>query len=142
MGESARVKQLVGALMLLPGIFKFLNQSFISVSDREYLKSLTQFETDVREFVQLGRSSFLLEENDETFYLHTLCHYLPVHAKLTFQRHRLGLGIFTMQGFERRNKESKNCIKRFSTANRKSLSFLVNNIRRLMQVFLFEVNAY
>ena len=89
-----------------------------------------------------GCSTFLIDDVDEIFYLHTLCFYLPVHAQLTFERHKLGLGIFTMQGFKRRNKESKDCIKRFSTVNRKSLHFLVNNSRRLIQVFLYEVNAY
>ena len=142
MGASNRVTNLIAAIRLMPSIFKFINTSYITVTDDEYLESLTQFKTDVRDFIQKGRSTFLIDDVDETFYLHALCYYLPVHAELTFKRHRLGLGIFTMQGFERRNKESKNCIRRFSTANRKSLQFLVNNIRRLMQVYLFNVNAY
>ena len=31
----------------------------------------------------------------------------------TLQKHQMGLEIFTMQGFERRNKESKNTLQRF-----------------------------
>ena len=142
MGESDRVQQLSDALDLLPKIVKFINTSYIDDSDELYLLKLEQFGKDVRDFVKKGRLTFVIGERDETLYLHVLCHYLPVHAKVNFDRHRLGLGIFTMQGFERRNKESKNCIKRFSTANRKSLNFLVNNVRRLLQVFVHEVNAY
>ena len=61
---------------------------------------------------------------------------------ITFERHKLGLGIFSIQGFERRNKESKNSLRRFSTMNRKSPYLLVNNMRRLLQVYLYEINAY
>jgi hypothetical protein len=84
----------------------------------------------------------LIDEMDESLYVHKLGYYMPVHVKITFERHRLVIGIFTMQGFERRNKESKNCIKRFSTGNRNCFSFLVNNMRRLLIAFLHEVKAY
>ena len=40
-----------------------------------------------------------------------------------------------MQGYERQNKESKNCFKRFT--NKKG-NFLVNNVRRLYDIFFFE----
>jgi hypothetical protein len=142
MGQSERIKRLASAMMLMPRIFNFINTSYIDVTDAQYLKLMTRFEADVREFVRCGCGTFWIDAEDENFYLHALCYYLPVHAKINFERHRLGLGIFTMQGFERRNKESKNCIRRFSTSNRKSINFLVNNIRRLLQVFLFEINAY
>jgi len=142
MGESRRVKTLVEALNLLPRMIKFLCMSYINETDEEYLTLLHQFSEDTRNFIKNGRLTFLIDEQDETFYVHTLCYYMPVHAKITFERHRLGLGIFTMQGFERRNKESKNCIKRFSTGNRNCFSFLVNNMRRLLIAFLHEVKAY
>ena len=141
MGESRRVSQLVVSLELLPTIFSFITTSYIEESDVIYLERLRQFKKDCLEFAKNGRLTFLVDERDETMYVHTLCHYLPLHAKVTFERHRLGLGIFTMQGFERRNKESKNCIRRFSTGNRKSFSFLVNNVRRLLNIFVHETKA-
>ena len=73
--------------------------------------------------------------DDETFYLHVLRFYLPQIAKKTMEDHGIGLGIFSMQGFERRNKESKNTLRRFS--NRKG-NVLLNNLRRLYDVFFYE----
>ena len=60
-------------------------------------------------------------------------------AKITFERHRLGVGIFTMQGYERRNKESKKTFKRFN--NHKG-NILVENINRLQDVYFKELNSY
>jgi len=67
---------------------------------------------------------------------------MPKIAEITLERHKLGVGIFTMQGFERRNKESKNTIKRFSTSNRKSKNLMSNNLKRLLMVFMNEMNSY
>lgn len=50
----------------------------------------------------------------ETFYLHVLRFYLPVIAEYTWDNYRLGLGVYTMQGFECRNKESKKDLRRLT----------------------------
>ena len=42
----------------------------------------------------------------ETFYLHTLRYYITNIIKHTYDTYELGVGIFTMQGSEHRNKES------------------------------------
>ena len=63
---------------------------------------------------------------------------MPDIVLKTFERHGLGVGIFTMQGFERRNKESKNCLKRF-TNNKDNV--LIQNMNRLYNVFEHQVNA-
>ena len=68
----------------------------------------------------------------ETFYMHALRFYMPEIADETWKRHGLGVGIFTMQGVERRNKESKNCYNRFS--NRKG-NELLNNLSKLWDIF-------
>ena len=108
----------------------------------EYKSKLTTFERNLKDFYKIGRRSFLtLKEDgdDETFYMHVLRFYLPRIAKETLDRHGLGLGIFTMQGFERRNKESKNVFKRFNNCKGKKL---VQNLRQLWDVFKFGSNAY
>ena len=128
------------ALNILQRIFKFITISYIENRD-EYCEKLQQFKTDVKTFFNCGRSTFL-EGEDVSFYFHCLRFYLPQIAEETFNKHGLGLGIFSMQGFERRNKESKNTLSRFSTLNRKSKYLLVNNVRRLLQVYLHEINAY
>ena len=52
--------------------------------------------------------------------------------------HQLGLGIFIMQVYERRNKESKNKLKIFS--NTKG-SVLCTNLRVFWDIFYYEQNA-
>ena len=47
----------------------------------------------------------------ETFYLHAMSQYMPVLMKDTYDDHRLGLGIFTMEGFEYKNYSSKHAIR-------------------------------
>ena len=64
---------------------------------------------------------------------------MPIIAKDTLKKHNLGLGIYTMQGFERRNKESKNTLKRFSNGKGDILS---PNLKRLYDVFYYEHNSY
>ena len=64
---------------------------------------------------------------------------MPKIAKETLEKHKLGLGIFTMQGFEQRNKESKNTLRRF--CNGKG-DILLPNMKRLFDVFYYEHNSY
>ena len=47
----------------------------------------------------------------ETFYMHSLRHYTMKHAQDTWIKYKLGIGIFTMEGFERRNLESKQAVR-------------------------------
>ena len=35
----------------------------------------------------------------ETFYLHTLYSYMPTFLRLAYDRHRLGVGVFSMEAF-------------------------------------------
>ena len=43
----------------------------------------------------------------ETFYMNSIRHYTPIHAQDTWDTYKLCVGIFTMEGFERRHLESK-----------------------------------
>ena len=103
--------------------------------------SLKQFENDTKELFKYGKITFL-DEEDVTFYFHCIRFYFPQIAKEVYTKHGLGLGVFSMQGFERRNKESKNTLARFTSMNRKSKYLLVNNLRCMLQVYLNEINAY
>lgn len=115
----------------------------ITTVDDNYEGELTQWINLLKRFYDVGRRSFLTKRverpgDDETFYMHVLRFYLPKIARITFDEHDLGLGIFTMQGFERRNKESKNTLNRFS--NTKG-NVLCANLRRLWDIFYYEQNA-
>ena len=110
----------------------------------EYEQQFKTFGENIKEFYEIGKGSFLTKVQskvggDETFYLHCLRFYMPRIAKDTLEKHNLGLGIYTMQGFERRNKESKNTLKRF--CNGKG-DFLSPNLKRLYDVFHYEHNSY
>jgi len=80
---------------------------------------------------RLAGGSSVLEEDRE--------YRLPKHAEELFTEHGVGLGVFTMQGYERRNKESKNTLKRFT--NHKG-NILVQNMKRLWDIFKHSMNSY
>ena len=64
---------------------------------------------------------------------------MPMLALRTLKKHRMGLGIFTMQGYERRNKESKNTLRRFGNSKG---NIVQTNLKRLWDIFHYEQNAY
>ena len=106
----------------------------------EHERKVLVFEKNIKAFYAAGAKTFLTKNNigdDETFYLHCLRFYIPKIAKQTFEQHNMGIGIFTMQGFERRNKESKNVLKRFSN-NRGNIA--LSNLKRLFDIFQHDHN--
>ena len=128
-------------LLLWESITPFL---VITKIDNNYAQKLDEFENNLKKFYDVGSRSFLTKNpasigDDETFYLHTLRFYLPKIAKETLCKHSLGLGIYTMQGFEHRNKESKNTLSRFSNGMN---NIAINNLRRLWDVFSNGRNSY
>ena len=103
-------------------------------------KTLKEWEAKLNEFYGVGGKTILTKNpanpgDDEKFYSHVLRFYLPMIAKKTLEENEMGLGIFTMQGFERRNKESKNTLKCFS--NNKG-NVLTPNLKRLWDIFFYE----
>ena len=74
---------------------------------------MLEFSTNLKLFYKAGKHSFLTKNaliigQNETFYLHWLRFYLPKNAKETYENLNLGIGFFSMQEFERQNKEYKN----------------------------------
>ena len=112
-------------------------------NDEDFNNKLCNFEAKLKEFYIAGTRTFLTKNpsdvgNDETFYCHVLRFYLPQIMKQLYQDHRVGLGICTMQGFERRNKESKNTMRRFFNGRG---NIILTNMKRLWTVFFFSKNA-
>ena len=79
-----------------------------------------------------------LDSKKENFYCHILTDYLLPTLKETYETYKLGLGIFSMQGMERRNKESKNCAKRFYN-NRYNIC--ISTLLRLFDLFFHSVSV-
>ena len=103
-----RVDDICECLILWEKISEFMNITDVNDSEK-YLRQMRQNEENVKTYYQRG-GFFLTDKSsgdDETFYMHVMRYYVPHIAKLTFERHKCGVGVFTMQGFERRNKESK-----------------------------------
>ena len=99
---------------------------------------------NLKQFYVVGGDSFRTKDisnkgDDETFYCHALRFYFPKRMKKLYDEYKVGLGICTMQGFERRNKESKNTMKRFSNGKG---NMLKNNMKRLWTVFKFNQIGY
>lgn len=71
--------------------------------------------------------------------MHTLRFYMPMLSKKTLNLQGMGLGVFTMQGYECRNKESKNTLKRFGNSKG---NILESNMKILWDIFYHGKNAY
>ena len=137
---NPKILDICHALTLWFDIFKFLSVTYVE-DDDTYLGMIEKYENNCKDFYQVGARTFLSlpgrPGSQETFYTHTLRYYVPTIARTTFKRHGTGIGIFTMQGFERRNKESKNCMKRFS--NYKG-NIVVTNMKRVWDIFEHDMN--
>ena len=93
-------------------IHGFVTKAKIEAGD-DYEEEIKQFEALVNQFYEYGRTTFLTSKagaisSIETSYMHILRCNLATLAKVTFRRHGVGIGVFTLQGYKRRNKEGKN----------------------------------
>ena len=132
--DVQETRDLMSGLSKWKDIFKFLGITIIDNEQQSYPDEINKFKADVIAFYDTGSRTFLTKNgtSTETFYMHVLRYYLPVIADDTFSRHNVGIGVFNMQGFERRNKESKRCMTLFS--NNKG-NRTINNMKRLFDKF-------
>lgn len=101
------------ALKLWTSIERFLKKMVVKKGEEgKHELEMRVFEDNVTKFYKLGGKSFLNRGKNIGFYkityMHALRFYMPKFSNDTWVEHNLPLGIYTMQGFERRNKESKN----------------------------------
>ena len=78
------------------------------------------YKSTVNQFYEAGMKSFLTgtsEGDGETFYVHNVTFYMPRIIDDTYQKHKLGPGIWSMEGFEYKNAQSKRAI--YTRSNRK-----------------------
>ena len=134
--ETPNLKSVCEGLTLWEEITPFLVITTIKDVPK-YMVELEKWVDKLKRFYEVGEKTFLTKNpsnpgDDETFYLHCLRFYLPQIAKDTAQKFSLGLGVYTMQGFERRNKESKYTLRRFT--NTKG-NIVAPNLRRLYDKF-------
>ena len=94
----------------------FLGENmFNAQSDKNIIgeKMIAKFDELTKQLYQSGLKTFLSDRvhgDRETFYAHALRFYFPVILKRTYQKYGLGLGIYTMEGFEAINYLTKRLI--------------------------------
>ena len=143
--ETPFLLNLCSGLTLWKSISKFIHTtSIIMKGDKDeeiqaktkiYEEEISNFNKNLVLFYDHGAKCFLTKKDIgdcETFYMHTLRYYLSPIVDDTWKRYQLGTGIFTMQGFERRNKESKGI---FNTHTNKKVNQLKQCIHQLYDIF-------
>ena len=137
--ETEVIRGIMHALTLWQSMFTFLGKTRLHDcgGSNWYSKMIEIYISNANEFLEIGAKSFLSDGikigPKETFYVHELRNYIPVFAKMTLERHGLGIGIFNMQGFECQNIETKNTLRRFSNMK----GNIVINIDNKELLFLF-----
>ena len=66
-----------------------------------------------KEFYNAGIKSFMTNAivgDGETFYIHNLFFYMPSIIEDTYKKHKLGPGVWSMEGFEYKNAQSKQAV--------------------------------
>ena len=102
----------------------------------DYAIKMERFENNVSRLYKCGSTSFLTSGTSyvgdlETFYFHTARYYLTCISRETWDMFGLGLVVYSMQGVERRNKESKCAM---NNSNNKG-NIVVHNLSFLWDVF-------
>lgn len=141
--ETQILKDLCDGLQVWNELTPFL--VIVDIDDVQcYENELQTFTANLKLFYDIGKRSFMTKNSatpgdDETFYLHTLRFYIPMVAQHTLKEHGMGIGIFTMQGYERINKESKNIFRRFGNSKG---NLIESNLKRVFDIFHYEQNAF
>ena len=78
------------------------------------------YKSAMKQFYDASMESFLTgasEGDGETFYVHTITFYMPGIIDNTYMKHKLGSGIWSMEGFEYKNAQSKRAV--YTHSNRR-----------------------
>ena len=137
--EDRLLLSIVKALRLWCDIERFLKIGNIKLKSEEKKIPVTtlidEFVKNITKFYDVGSTSFMKHKrvgDHETYYLHCLRFYILKLARQTWETHECGIVICSIQGFERRNKESKNCMKKF---NNNKQHIIPQSLRRLWDIF-------
>ena len=116
-GADKEAVDIVEYLTLWESLTKF--QTITDVGNKcAYIMKIHFFEQNVKKFYKKGAYTFLTKKfvgDQEKFYSHILRFYKPQFSEMTFKRRGMGMGIFTIQEFEHRNKENKFVLKIIQT---------------------------
>ena len=87
-----------------------------SASSQEEIANavIERYEELAKELYLYGHESFMtrrIRGDGESFYLHTMRWYIPKMLRKVYDLHKLGIAVFTMEGFEYKNQTSKRMVK-------------------------------
>ena len=98
---------MIKALKLWPKIFKFLSHAIVSEKDApKYPKRIKQLKNNVKKFYNCGKITFMAK--NKSAYLHILRFNMPHISKDLRTRHKMGVGIFNMQGLKKKKTKKQN----------------------------------
>ena len=140
--DNDHLKEMYQFLESWHSLPKFLGLTKIDEGTEWYKNKISEYIKNVTKLYDAGAKTVLTHNtvgDRETFYMHVLRYYVPQLAKRTYDKYGVGMGVYTMQGYERRNKESKNTFRRFNN-NRGNV--VVPNLKRLWDIFHHLINAY
>ena len=117
----------------------YKNQTDYELKLIDFKIYISSFKSAAEKTIYASQSGDDIDTTQENFYCHVLTEYMDFFIQDTYKKYKLGTGIFSMQGFERRNKESKNCAKRFYN-NRFNIT--ISTLLRLFDLFFHGKGAY
>ena len=135
------------ALTAYPRIDRFMRTSKVIDIDKsqeiqnqqklEYENDIKMFKSNLLKYQEAASKTYLSKNtmgDSENFYSHALFCYYPQLVDRIWKDHEMGVGMFNLQGMERRNKESKNAAKRFCNGK---FNVCVQTMRRKFDFFYF-----
>ena len=138
--DSDVIKELINLLSSRRDISCIISITYIK-NELDYIKVMekfniliNKFSTTVDEIIFVAQSGRDYEGSIVNFYTHVLINYIPFIMIQTFNKYKIGISINSMQGVERRNKESKNCAQRFSNYKH---NLCISTINWLFDVFYY-----
>ena len=117
--QTRKVKALLKLLHYHPLLDSFVRISIVKDKDK-YERGIVAFKNNLVLCQEAASETILINHtigDNESFYSHALFCYYPQLIDQLWKSYDVGIGIFTLQDFERRNKESKNAARRFTMLN-------------------------
>ena len=106
-------------------------------------RMIVKFEYLSNKLYTAGMKTYLTERiqgDSETFYVHALCWYFPAILRQTYNKYSLGLGVYTMEGFEAINYFTKRILRNHSNHKGNVCSQSMAKITLVYMTHVHDVN--
>jgi len=113
--DTSIVQHIIKLLNIYPQLDSFIQISKVT-NHQLYQSQIINFKHNLIQFQEAASETIYTNKSigdSKFFYGHILFYYYPILVNQIWNKHKLGIGIFNLQGMERRNKESKEAARRF-----------------------------